>query len=83
MPRTICEWCHKFKIVYRIYTDNGCKLKSKFGRLVGPKFEAEICQKCAETAVEENAVFNLRRILRKELGTAREIEAEDGSDYFL
>lgn len=62
MPRKFCQAClggpdTDAKIVYRVYLTDTVRGMSKM----------EVCERCASCYLDEGIVFNLRRIVRKDL----------------
>jgi len=76
LPRTTCENCCKDKIVYRAYLEG----EGQAGILRLTKDKIEVCQKCAQKLVKGGWIFNLRRILRLDLGTASKSRHEQLRD---
>ena len=73
MPRRNCQDCKTEKIAYRLYVDHGGPVMpagSTFAKM-NTMPARQVCQGCAERALAAGLVYNLRRILRADLGTSR------------
>lgn len=73
MPRKNCQVCKEKRIEFRVYFDHGGPVAPEGSCYANLKTltSAQICLACAVLAVQDNRVYNLRKILRADLKTKR------------